>query len=122
MDDKQPPFYHGYAIHDQMDISIEADIIDFPFKSAKVCQHVNVRIDESDMELYCKDCRSKVNPVMWIKDHLSFFSRIRENALEKSRKAKEDYSELEKRAKTKCDHCKKMTGIKLKNFKFRVVE
>lgn len=52
---------------------------------------------------------------------LRHFKSLQERASKQSEAAKADYEELKGRAKTKCDNCGKMTGIKLKNFKFTVV-
>lgn len=112
----------SYPMQEHIDIDVECEVLKFPQKSMSQCQHAAVLVDTKAMDLICKDCDMRVNPVMWIKDHMHYFASVRERSLVQSQKAKADYEELQTRAKTKCDNCGKMTGIKLKNFKFRLVE
>lgn len=119
---KENKFHHTFPLQDHLDVNIQCEILDFPSKDTKKCQHYNVSIDSKLMNLKCKDCDESVNPVIWIKDHIHYFAALRQRSEEKSQKAKADLEELKSRAKTKCDHCGKMTGIKLKNFKFTVVQ
>ncbi|NEU35552.1 hypothetical protein GN156_33390, partial [bacterium LRH843] len=56
------------------------------------------------------------------RDSIHYFKALQERSLKQSEAAKADLEELKNRAKTKCDNCGRMTGIKLKNYKFRVVE
>ena len=115
-------FHPTYPLQDHLEVDVQCEIVDFPSKSIKKCQHYNISIDSKLMLLKCKDCEEMVNPVIWIKDHIHYFAALKQRSEEKSRKAKEDYEELQSRAKAKCDNCGKMTGIKLKNYKFKVVE
>lgn len=115
-------FNPNYPLQEHLSVDVTSDILEFPAKSIKKCQHQRVIIDAKANELECRDCGEKVNAVIWIKDSIHYFKALQERSLKQSEAAKADYEELKGRAKTKCDNCGKMTGIKLKNFKFTVVE
>lgn len=85
------------------------------------CQHTQVAIDSKAMELVCKKCEAKVNPVLWIKDSIEYFARLQNRIQEAREKLKEDEEELKARSRTRCQHCRKMTAINLKHHKFVVL-
>lgn len=115
-------FNQSYPLQEHLDVDVSCEILEFPSRDTKKCQHQRVAIDAKANELECRDCGVKVNAVMWIKDSIHYFKALQERSLKQSEAAKADLEELKGRAKTKCDNCGKMTGIKLKNYKFRVVK
>lgn len=115
-------FNPNYPLQEHLSVDVNCEILEFPAKSSKKCQHQRVTIDAKANELECRDCGVKVNAVMWIRDSIHYFKALQERSLKQSEAAKADLEELKNRAKTKCDNCGRMTGIKLKNYKFRVVE
>lgn len=116
------PFNPNYPLQEHLELDVTCEILEFPARSVTKCQHQRVSIDSKANELECRDCGVKVNAVIWIKDAIHYFKALHERSVKQSEAAKADYEELKGRAKTKCDNCGKMTGIKLKNFKFKVVE
>lgn len=110
-----------YPFQDHVSIDAENNVVEFRRINSKACQHIRVEIDTKELELTCKDCGVKVNPVLWIKDSLQYFQRIQQQALDARENLKQDRLELEKRARTKCQHCNKMTAINLKNHKFTII-
>lgn len=118
----EKPFNPNYPLQEHLSVDVTCEILEFPAKSIKKCQHQRVTIDAKANELECRDCGVKVNAVMWIRDSIHYFKALQERSLKQSEAAKADLEELKNRAKTKCDNCGRMTGIKLKNYKFRVVE
>lgn len=110
-----------YPFQDHVSIDTENNVVEFRRINSKVCQHIRVEIDTKELELTCKDCGVKVNPVLWIKDSLQYFKMVQQQALDARDRLKEDRLELEKRARTKCQHCNKMTAVNLKNHKFTIV-
>lgn len=119
-EDKYPVNYR-YPIHEHVVIDTESNVLSFPRISSQKCQHIAVEIDSKALELTCKACGVKVNPVIWIKDYLSYFKSIQNQIIEQREKLKEDEVELQKRSRTRCQHCRKMTAINLKHHKFVVV-
>lgn len=115
-------FNPNYPLQEHLSVDVTCEILEFPSKDINKCQHQRVTIDAKANELECRDCGVKVNAVMWIKDSIGYFTALQQRSLKQSEAAKADLEELKGRAKTKCDSCGKMTGIKLKNYKFRVVE
>lgn len=113
---------HRYPFQEHAVIDIDNNLVEFKRIDSKKCQHIRVEIDTKEVELTCKDCGVKVNPVLWIKDSLQYFQRVQNSVNEEREKLKQDKAELENRARTKCQHCNKMTGINLKNYNFRVVD
>lgn len=93
----------------------------FSRTNLRKCQHAQVEIDTKALELTCMKCGAKVNPVMWIKDTMKYWSRQQTKITEQKKQISEDLEELKKRARIKCQHCNKMTAINLKNFKFTVI-
>lgn len=115
-------FNPNYPLQEHLSIDVDCEIIEFPSKDIQKCQHSKVAIDSKSNDLKCRNCGANVNAVLWIKDNIHYFKSLQERASKQSEAAKADYEELKGRSKTKCDNCGKMTGIKLKNFKFTVVE
>jgi DNA-directed RNA polymerase subunit RPC12/RpoP len=110
-----------YPLQDHLEIDIESNLVSFPQKNPRSCQHVAVNIDSKALELTCKQCGVKVNPVLWIKDSIHYFASIQRATLEQTKRLKDDEAELQKRSRTRCQHCRKMTAINLKHHKFVVV-
>ncbi|EKU56861.1 hypothetical protein ACINWC323_2700 [Acinetobacter sp. WC-323] len=111
----------NYPFQDHVVLNVEENVLPFPSKNARKCQHIHVEIDTKAMELTCKQCGVKVNPVMWIKDTMQYWSRQQSRLSEQKQQINEDLNELKTRARTKCQHCSKMTAISLKNLKFKII-
>lgn len=112
---------YTYPTHEHLEIDIESDVINFPRRDFQKCQHIQVAIDSKAMELVCKKCEAKVNPVLWIKDSIEYFARLQNRIQEAREKLKEDEDELKARSRARCQHCRKMTAINLKHHKFVVL-
>lgn len=110
-----------YPLQDHIVIDLEANVLDFPRKDAHKCQHIQVEIDSKALELTCKKCGVKINPVMWIKDTMHYLYATQRRIDEKRAKLQEDEAELERRSRTRCTHCGKQTGINLKHHNFKVL-
>ncbi|WP_284085540.1 hypothetical protein [Acinetobacter nosocomialis] len=110
-----------YPFQDHIVLNMEENIVNFPSSNLRKCQHIQVEIDSKALELICMKCKAKVNPVIWIKDTLKYWSRQQTQITEQKKQIKEDLDELKKRARTKCQHCQKMTAINLKNYKFSII-
>ncbi|MFY0034212.1 hypothetical protein ABTP97_20875 [Acinetobacter baumannii] len=111
----------NYPFQDHIVLNMEENIVNFPSSNLRKCQHIHVEIDSKALELICMKCTAKVNPVIWIKDTLKYWSRQQTQITEQKKQIKEDLDELKKRARTKCQHCQKMTAINLKNYKFSII-
>ncbi|HAV2807573.1 hypothetical protein [Acinetobacter baumannii] len=111
----------NYPFQDHIVLNVEENVVPFPRTNLRKCQHAQVAIDTKALELTCMKCGAKVNPVMWIKDTMKYWSRQQTKITEQKKQISEDLEELKKRARTKCQHCNKMTAINLKNFKFTVI-
>lgn len=111
----------SYPTQEHFEIDVNSDVIAFPRRDFNKCKHASVMIDSKTTELVCKHCDAKVNPVLWIKDSMEYFTRLHNNLKEQKYRVKADFDELEKRARTKCSHCNKMTAVNLKNHKFVVL-
>jgi len=110
-----------YPLQDHLVVDIENNVLEFPRKNTKKCQHMMVEIDTKALELVCKKCGAKVNPVLWIKDSVSYFTRIQQDIADQRERLKEDEAELKKRSRTRCQHCTKMTAINLKHHNFQIL-
>lgn len=88
----------------------------------QACTHRRVRIDSSLNVLICSDCKREVNAVAWIKDNFEYFRQVRQQTDERERRIKEDQAELERRARTRCTHCRKMTAINLKHTNIKIIQ
>ncbi|ATD18444.1 hypothetical protein [Acinetobacter baumannii] len=111
----------NYPFQDHIVLNVEENVVPFPRTNLRKCQHAQVEIDTKALELTCMKCGAKVNPVMWIKDTMKYWSRQQTKITEQKKQISEDLDELKKRARTKCQHCNKMTAINLKNLKFTVI-
>lgn len=72
------------------------------------CQHVHIIVDEELAEVECADCGAKLNPIAVLVRYAREESRLSQN-IEGLNKARES---LDKRLRTKCQHCGQMTRIK----------
>lgn len=80
------------------------------------CEHWQVEVDTRLAELTCQDCKARLNPVEWIarlaerwhvvEQQHEFWNRARVQA-EAIREA------LEKKARTRCQHCQRVTRVSL---------
>ncbi len=74
----------------------------------KNCKHKHIIVDEALAEVVCKHCGVKLNPI-WV---LAMLSR-EESKLEILKKDTNLLLEkLEKKQRTKCQHCGKFTQVK----------
>lgn len=71
------------------------------------CQHGKYYVNESLTSLECRLCGKDVNPIWALCDTVEKQSRYFKKALW----AKEALEKIQKRIRTKCQHCKKMTRI-----------
>lgn len=104
-----------------LSIDTESDVIEFPKRNFDSCKHTSVLIDSKSNDLVCKKCEAKINAVLWIKDNIEYFARLRNQAKETRDKLTMDQNELKSRARTRCTHCRKMTAINLKHHNFVVI-
>lgn len=75
----------------------------------KKCKHLHFLIDEEHQEVTCGDCEMKLNP-MWVLTQLARSETrfVRENQIRK-----ETIAKLEAKRRTKCQHCQKMTRVRV---------
>lgn len=79
------------------------------------CAHHRVTVDTSLSEVKCDDCNERLNPIQWIADTIDYWGVYikREGARYwRERHAYEAVrTEVEKRSKVKCHHCKQFTKV-----------
>ena len=114
--------YYPFQKHAELNVSEDGVVLEFPRINSQKCQHWKVEIDETAMEITCRDCNTKLNPVAWIIAHYTYIARSSDRLTEQKRKLQEDEAELKRRSRTRCTHCGKQTGINLKHHDFRIVE
>lgn len=117
----KPNMYYPFQKHAELNVSEEGVVLSFPRINVEKCQHLQVEIDESALDLTCMTCNAKVNPVAWILANHTYMTRSADRLTEQKRKLKEDEAELKRRARTRCTHCGKQTGITLKHHDFKVL-
>lgn len=114
------------------ELDAKENVVKFTGVHRSKCQHMRIEIDSKEAEVTCKDCNTKINPIIWMLNNAKFFSEQfkllkarEETVLENCKIAKaniqEDREELKKRSRTRCQHCRKMTAINLKHHKFVVL-
>lgn len=77
-------------------------------KMRQSCTHKNVLVDERLADLECADCGSILNPVKWILSMANEFRRMEESY----RRLNDLRKKIDDRAKTKCQHCNRITLIR----------
>lgn len=70
-------------------------------EQAKACQHRRVSADLEVLDLTCRDCGARVNPVHWITEMADSWREVEESRAA-SRRERE---RLEQRRRVKCYHC-----------------
>lgn len=73
------------------------------------CQHKRVEVDEIAAEVECKDCGQKLSPIAVLVRLAREESRLRFR-IEQNQKLK---AELDKKTRTKCRHCGRMTPVRV---------
>ena len=78
------------------------------FAPSGACRHLNVSVHEDLIEVVCRDCGAKLNPI-WVLTRMA-----REETKWKLRRTEfiAARAELAKRQRCKCQHCGQMTRIK----------
>lgn len=78
------------------------------FRKKTFCRHNSLIVDEDLEKIECKNCGEKLNPFFAIRKLMQL------SEVWKKQKAEADLSRenAEKKTKTKCEHCGKMTRIK----------
>lgn len=79
------------------------------------CTHIHVYVDPTLAELSCRDCEAKLSPTAWIADMAEWWYRV-QGIFKRYQEAREL---LEKRRRTTCQHCGRVTGI-TRDTKFEV--
>lgn len=72
------------------------------------CPHKRLEVDEKLAEVTCRDCKAKLNPIWALKS----LCDAEHGMWERYRTMRAIAMELEKRTKTKCECCGKMTRIR----------
>lgn len=77
------------------------------FRRKSLCRHNRLQVDDTLEKIFCKDCKEQLNPFFAIKQLMSM------SDVWKRQKAQADLSveAAEKKTKTKCQHCGKMTKV-----------
>lgn len=91
------------------------------YEVVRSCEHNNIKIDRANKQITCKDCDAVLDPfeaIMNYSDALEDYKRQLDDYLETTERSVAQYKIMErridKRKKTKCEHCKKMTDINIK--------
>lgn len=71
------------------------------------CDHPRFIVDEASDQVECAVCAERLNPI-WVLTQLTREDRRMERVRTKYR---EEMERLDKRTRTKCDHCGQMTRI-----------
>lgn len=72
------------------------------------CQHKRVTVDEVLAEVECRDCGTKLNPIVVLvrMAHEESVLGVRIDAMKKLK------AELDEKLRTKCKHCGQMTPVR----------
>lgn len=77
-------------------------------KPSKIaCEHRRVYADERKNTLTCRDCEAEVNPVWYITMLVQHWNLVES----RKKSAEAAVAEAQKRTRTKCQHCGRMTRI-----------
>ena len=98
-----------------IEINTDDQVIKFKRNHAvKRCNHQNIRLFEDEVQIECRDCGQKINPVHWILAHLRHInaSSNRNNRLLAEWQAIE--AKLDNKNKFMCTHCKEVNTIDFK--------
>lgn len=98
-------------------ISLDTDNQIIQFKknySEKRCNHRQVKFFEDASEIHCVDCGEKLNPVLWIMEHIKFVNQ----ASRRNNARLAEWQAIEKKLESKCNfmctHCKEVNTIDFK--------
>jgi hypothetical protein len=77
-------------------------------KSFSECQHMRVAVDPELAELFCRDCKAKLNPIQYIVRIAQQFT----NWEYEHERIKQARAQLEERKQCRCTKCGEMTDIR----------
>lgn len=83
---------------------------DFNRATGRACSHINTEIDEALAEVTCRDCGVKLNPI-WV---LARMAKTETKWGYERQRIIDMRKALDERVRCKCDHCGKMTNIRVK--------
>jgi ribosomal protein S27E len=72
------------------------------------CRHARVVLDEELLDMVCRDCGARVNPIQWMIGRERVFHRHVE-AYDRYIDAKAAYT---KKTRCKCEHCGRITHVR----------
>lgn len=75
------------------------------------CKHRRTIIDSKLLEIECKDCGAKLNPVQWLIDWLPHINQQLKNNREKHAKALVIWEKLEQKSRFACKKCHEVNTI-----------
>lgn len=103
--------------HDVQTIQVDKDkqVIQFTRKrEISECDHGHIQISEEDSEVLCTDCKTKLNPVLWIAKYLDQLNQVTQRNNRMLAEVREIQAKLEKKNKFMCKHCHEVNTIDFK--------
>ena len=74
------------------------------------CRHMKMTVSETKNTIECDDCGAQLNPI-WVLGRYASEESLLYDRIARSRELSK---KLDKRMRTKCDHCGEMTNIRVK--------
>lgn len=100
------------------EIKIDEDNNVIRFKSQHqnrtACQHSHVIVSESTLEITCKQCGAKVNPVWWIIQKMDQINSAQKRYVQAASEADAIWQKLDAKRKYCCVHCHEVNTIDFK--------
>jgi DNA-directed RNA polymerase subunit RPC12/RpoP len=75
------------------------------------CKHTHVEVDESLWSVECQDCGEKLDPIQYLVQLAKEENFVRYRVEELKEEHKRIMEVLEKKTRTRCEHCGKYTRI-----------
>ena len=72
------------------------------------CKHRRVLADAMESELTCRDCKAKINPVVWLLDLRDQWADVQRLYVAQRRAAET----LATRSRFKCEHCNRISAVR----------
>ena len=104
-------FQDKHVIH----VDEQNQVIKFTRRNEIVeCDHGRIQISKEDNEILCMDCKTKLNPVLWIAKYLDQLNQVTQRNNRMLAEVREIQAKLEKKNKFMCKHCHEVNTIDFK--------
>lgn len=78
------------------------------------CEHPSISMSEDQLDLICKSCGARVNPIWWLKRYITRINTALDRDKKITSEAREIWKKLDNKCKFMCKYCHEVNTIDFK--------